>query len=58
MLLGSFKEALAPMTVDSKIPIHGIKTSIFKNTMDIQKLNGMSTGLLLDLESLYVAADM
>jgi hypothetical protein len=65
MLEGSFKEAQVPMTVESKIPIHGIDVDVFKMiiewiyTMDIKSLNDpFSSTVLLDLEKLYVAADM
>jgi hypothetical protein len=65
MLVGSFKEAQVPMTVKSKIPLHGIDIDVFKMiidwiyTMDIKRLNDpLSPSLLLDLENAYVAADM
>jgi hypothetical protein len=65
MLEGSFKEAQVPMTVESKIPINGIDVDVFKMiiewiyTMDIQRLNNLpSRTLLIDLENVYVAADM
>jgi hypothetical protein len=57
MLEGSFKEAQVPMTVESKIPIHGIEVEVFKMiiewiyTMDIKSLNvPISPTLLLDLQ--------
>jgi hypothetical protein len=65
MLEGSFKEAQVPMTVESKIPIKGIDVKLFKMiiewiyTMDIKSLNDpFSSTLILDLEKVYVAADM
>jgi hypothetical protein len=65
MLEGFFKEARVPMTVESKIPIHGIDVDVFKMiiewiyTMDIKSLNDpFSPTLILDLEKVYVAADM
>jgi hypothetical protein len=57
MLEGSFKEAQVPMTVESKIPVHGIDVDVFKMiiewiyTMDIKSLNvPISPSLLLDLQ--------
>jgi hypothetical protein len=57
MLEGSFKEAQVPMTVESKISIHGIDVDVFKMiidwiyTMDIKSLNDpFSPSLLLDLQ--------
>jgi hypothetical protein len=65
MLEGSFKEAQVPMTVESKIPIKEIDVDVFKMiiewiyTMDIKRLNDpLSPTLLLDLQDVYVAADM
>jgi hypothetical protein len=57
MLEGCFKEAQVPMTVESKISIHGIDVDVFKMiiewiyTMDIKSLNEpFSPTLLLDLQ--------
>jgi hypothetical protein len=65
MLEGSLEEAQVPMTVESNIPIHGIEVNVFKMiiewiyTMDIKSLNDPSSPtLLIDLEKVYVAADM
>lgn len=64
MLEGSFREAQAPMTVESEIPIGGIKVRVFKMiiewifSLDIIQLNGLSVSILEDLEDVYVAADM
>jgi hypothetical protein len=66
MLSGQyFKEAQVPVSLDSKIPIHGIDVDVFKMiiewiyTMDIKSLNDpISSTLLVDLQNLYVAADM
>jgi hypothetical protein len=67
MLLGYFKEARAPVTVEAEIPIHGISSDVFEMiiewlyTMDIRHLNGLSLfnpHTLEDLERVYVAADM
>jgi hypothetical protein len=65
MLEGSFKEAQVPMTVESNIPIQGIDVDAFKMiiewiyTMDIKRLNDpFSPSLLVDIQYLYVAADM
>jgi hypothetical protein len=65
MLKGSFKEAQVPMNVESKIPIQGIEADVFKMiiewiyTMDIKRLNdSISPNLLLDLQNVYIAADM
>jgi hypothetical protein len=67
MLAGQhFSEAILPLSVDSKIPIHDIDVDVFKMivewiyTMDIQRLNNdqYSLTLLIDLENVYVAADM
>jgi hypothetical protein len=64
MLEGSFKEAHVPMTVDAEIPILGVDADVFKMiiewiyTMDIRILNGRSSTILVDLERVYVAADM
>jgi hypothetical protein len=66
MLLGYFKEARVPVTVDAQIPIHEISSDVFEMivewlyTMDICQLNGLSPYSLHleDLERVYVAADM
>jgi hypothetical protein len=64
MLEGSFKEAQVPMTVEAEVPIQGVDVDVFKMiiewlyTMDIRRLNGLSSTLFADLESVYVAADM
>jgi hypothetical protein len=57
MLEGSFKETQVPMTVESKILIHGMDVEVFKMiiewiyTMDIKSLNDpFSPSLLLDLQ--------
>jgi hypothetical protein len=64
MLEGSFRESLVPVTFDAEIPVGGIEADVFKMiiewiyTMDIKQLGGMSYTLLVDLERVYIAADM
>jgi hypothetical protein len=65
MFEGSFKEAHTPVSLESKIPIQGIDVDVFKMiiewiyTMDIKSLNNpISPSFLLDLQRVYVAADM
>lgn len=53
-----------PELIDYELPIDGIDGEVFKMiiewiySMDIPRLNGMSSSLLYDLERLYIAADL